>query len=390
MDQVHRIGTFNSILRIDSFDTTASVIMSSHRRLWLEEILKTDPYTLAGVKNLKDEPFKKDNIVIQAYTQEIIATVKDIAKISTFFRENFAHAQYAQNLMTRSLLDDPSLLADFVTNLTSAGSSEKQEVLESLVIEERLKKALLLLKKELLNAKLQSDLSKDVEKKISDRQREYFLHEQLKSIKKELGIEKDDKAALIAKFKEKAGKKAMPESVKKVFDEEIAKLSLLEGSSAEFNVTRNYLDWLSELPWGILSSENLDVNHASTVLDEDHYGLGDVKERILEFIAVGKLRGTVQGKILCLVGPPGVGKTSIGKSIARTLQRQFYRFSVGGLHDVAEIKGHRRTYIGAMPGKIIQCLKKTQTENPLVLIDESKSLFLSFFFFPSFRRACCD
>jgi len=381
MNQIHRIGTFNSILRIDSFENSTSVIMVSHRRIWLEEIIKSDPYVLAKVQNLKDEPYKKDNVVIQAYTQEIIATVKDIAKTSTFFRENFVHAQYTQNLMTRSLLDDPALLADFVTNLTSASSVDKQEVLESLVIEERLKKALLLLKKELLNAKIQSDLSKDVEKKISDRQREYFLHEQLKSIKKELGLQKDDKEALIAKFNEKASKKAMPEGVKKVFEEEIAKLSLLEGSSSEFNVTRNYLDWLSELPWGILSTENLDVIHAQKILDEDHYGLSDVKERILEFIAVGKLKGTVQGKILCLVGPPGVGKTSIGKSIARTLQREFFRFSVGGLHDVAEIKGHRRTYIGAMPGKIVQCLKKVQTENPLVLIDESKSPNYYYFFY---------
>lgn len=305
MNQIHRVGTFNSILRIDAMDNTASVIMSSHRRIWMENIVKTDPYVLAQVQNLKDEPYKKDNVVIQAYTQEIIATVKDIAKVSPFFRENFAHAQYAQNLMTRSLLDDPALLADFVTNLTSTGSAEKQEVLESLVIEERLEKALLLLKKELMNAKVQNELSKDVEKKISGRQREYFLHEQLKSIKKELGIEKDDKEAITTKFKERAAKKAMPDAVKKVFDEELTKLSFLEGSSSEFNVTRNYLDWLSDLPWGILSQENLDVAHASTILDEDHYGLGDVKERILEFIAVGKLRGTVQGKILCLVGPPG-------------------------------------------------------------------------------------
>lgn len=162
----------------------------------------------------------------------------------------------------------------------------------------------------------------------------------------------------------------MPEPVKKVFDEEINKLAHLEPAASEFNVTRNYLDWLTQIPWGQRSSENFGIQHAKQVLDEDHYGLKDVKDRILEFIAVGKLRGTVEGKILCMVGPPGVGKTSIGKSIARALNRQYYRFSVGGLTDVAEIKGHRRTYVGALPGRIIQALKKCQTENPLVLIDE--------------------
>ena len=160
----------------------------------------------------------------------------------------------------------------------------------------------------------------------------------------------------------------------KVIEEELQKLSGLESTSAEFNVTRNYLDWLTLLPWGKFSDEILDVNYAKRVLDKDHYGLDDVKERILEFIAVASLQGRPQGKIICLVGPPGVGKTSIGKSIAKALGRQYYRFSVGGLSDVAEIKGHRRTYVGAMPGKLVQCLKKTETKNPLVLIDEIDKL----------------
>jgi Lon-like ATP-dependent protease len=183
-------------------------------------------------------------------------------------------------------------------------------------------------------------------------------------------LESDGKDKLIQTFQEKADKLNMPEAVKKVFDEELSKLSHLEQAASEFNVTRNYLDWLTNMPWGQRSAENFGIQHAVTVLDEDHYGLKDVKDRILEFIAVGKLRGTVEGKILCMVGPPGVGKTSIGKSIARALGRQYYRFSVGGLADVAEIKGHRRTYVGALPGRIIQALKKVQTENPLILIDE--------------------
>lgn len=192
----------------------------------------------------------------------------------------------------------------------------------------------------------------------------------MKGIRRELGLESDGKDKLVEKFKEKANKLAMPEAVRKVFDEEVNKLAHLETAASEFNVTRNYLDWLTQIPWGQKSAENFGIPNAKKVLDEDHYGLQDVKDRILEFIAVGKLRGTVEGKIICFVGPPGVGKTSIGKSIARALNRQYYRFSVGGLTDVAEIKGHRRTYVGALPGRIIQALKKCQTENPLILIDE--------------------
>ena len=168
--------------------------------------------------------------------------------------------------------------------------------------------------------------------------------------------------------------KSIPKDWNGVIDEEINKLRFLDSHSSEFSVTRNYLDWLTILPWGLASEENLDLGLAAQVLDEDHYGLEDVKKRILEFIAVSQLKGSVQGKIICLSGPPGVGKTSIAKSIARSLSREFFRFSVGGLSDVAELKGHRRTYVGAMPGKAVQALKKTKTENPLILIDEIDKL----------------
>lgn len=240
----------------------------------------------------------------------------------------------------------------------------------------RLKLALELVKKDMEISKLQQAIAKAIEEKISGDQRRYLLNEQLKAIKKELGLETDDKTALSEKFRERleAKKDKCPPHVLQVIEEELTKLQLLEASSSEFNVTRNYLDWLTVLPWGNYSDENFDVHHAQQILDEDHYGLSDVKERILEFIAVGKLRGTSQGKIICLSGPPGVGKTSIGRSIARALNRQFYRFSVGGLADVAEIKGHRRTYVGAMPGKMVQCLKSVGTANPLVLIDEIDKL----------------
>lgn len=324
--------------------------------------------SVVDVENLVEEPHDKKDPIIRAVTSEIVNVFKEIANLNPLFRDQISTFSISHS--TGNVIDEPARLADFAAAVASGEVKELQEVLESLSVEERLQKALVVLKKELMNAQLQSKISKDVEAKIQKRQREYWLMEQMKGIKRELGIESDGKDKLVEKFKEKAEKLAMPEAVKKVFDEELNKLSHLEPAASEFNVTRNYLDWLTQIPWGQRSTENYSIGHAMGVLEEDHYGLKDVKDRILEFIAVGKLRGTVEGKIICFVGPPGVGKTSIGKSIARALNRQFYRFSVGGLTDVAEIKGHRRTYVGALPGRIIQALKKCQTENPLVLIDE--------------------
>ncbi|KAE8161628.1 Lon protease C-terminal proteolytic domain-containing protein [Aspergillus tamarii] len=330
--------------------------------------LRKYPVSLVNVENLAEEPYDKKSAIIRAVTSEIVNVCKEIASLNPLFRDQIS--AFYTDQFPGNLSDEPSKLADFAAAVSAGELHEMQEVLEIMNIEERLPKALVVLKKELMNAQLQSKISKDVEAKIQKRQREYWLMEQMKGIKRELGIESDGKDKLVEKFKEKAEKLAMPEAVKKVFDEELNKLAHLEPAASEFNVTRNYLDWLTQIPWGQKSVENFGIQNATTVLDEDHYGLKDVKDRILEFIAVGKLRGTVEGKILCLVGPPGVGKTSIGKSIARALNRQYYRFSVGGLTDVAEIKGHRRTYVGALPGRIIQALKKCQTENPLILIDE--------------------
>ncbi|PWY71607.1 ATP-dependent protease La [Aspergillus heteromorphus CBS 117.55] len=330
--------------------------------------LRKYPVSLVNVENLVEEPFDKKSPIIRAVTSEIVNVCKEIASLNPLFRDQIS--AFYTDQFPGNLSDEPAKLADFAAAVSAGELNEMQEVLEVMNIEERLPKALVVLKKELMNAQLQSKISKDVEAKIQKRQREYWLMEQMKGIKRELGIESDGKDKLVEKFKGKAEKLAMPDAVKKVFDEELNKLAHLEPAASEFNVTRNYLDWLTQIPWGQKSVENFGIKHAMTVLDEDHYGLKDVKDRILEFIAVGKLRGTVEGKIICLVGPPGVGKTSIGKSIARALNRQYYRFSVGGLTDVAEIKGHRRTYVGALPGRIIQALKKCQTENPLILIDE--------------------
>ncbi|ERF76695.1 Lon protease [Endocarpon pusillum Z07020] len=324
--------------------------------------------SLVNVENLAEQPHEKRDPVIRATTSEIVNVFKEVANLNPLFKDQISDFSMSQS--AGNVIEEPAKLADFAAAVAAGETSELQDVLQEMDVAARLQKALIVLKKELMNAKLQSKISKDVEQKIQKRQREYWLMEQMKGIRRELGIESDGKDKLVEKFKEKAEKLAMPDAVKKVFEEELNKLAHLEPAASEFNVTRNYLDWITQIPWGQKSAENFGIKNAMSVLDEDHYGLKDVKDRILEFIAVGKLRGTVEGKILCFVGPPGVGKTSIGKSIARALNRQYYRFSVGGLTDVAEIKGHRRTYVGALPGRIIQALKKCQTENPLILIDE--------------------
>ena len=370
LKDINKIGVVAQIVNvIPVADSASTAIVYPHRRVRALDLLSSPEDSISNIKieNYPDEPYDKNNRFLRAVSQEIYTTLADIAKLNPFFREHITHHN-----ISPSVFEDPAKLADFVAVLCSTDPKELQEILESAVIEERLRKALILLKKELLNAQLQHTISKDVETKLNQRQREYLLHEQLKSIKKELGIETDTKEKLIQQFSERASKINFPEYVKRVFDEELNKLSTLEPAGAEFNITRSYLDWLTQLPWQKYSEDLYDIKKAKEILDQDHYGMDEVKKRILEFIAVAKLKGSPSGKILCFVGPPGVGKSSIGKSISRALNREFFRFSVGGLTDVAEIKGHRRTYVGAMPGKLIQALKKVQTENPVVLIDESK------------------
>uniref|UniRef100_A0A182M6P9 Lon protease homolog, mitochondrial n=1 Tax=Anopheles culicifacies TaxID=139723 RepID=A0A182M6P9_9DIPT len=323
------------------------------------------PLLMVEVENVKHESFKNTEEV-KALTQEVIKTIRDIITMNPLYRESLQQMLH-QN---QRVVDNPVYLCDLGASLSAAEPAELQEILEEMDIPKRLMLSLSLLKKELELSKLQAKIGREVEEKVKQQHRKYILQEQLKVIKKELGIEKDDKDAIGEKYRERIKEKVVPKAVADVIEEELTKLNFLESHSSEFNVTRNYLDWLTTLPWGVMSEENLDIDQASKILDEDHYGMDDIKKRILEFIAVSQLKGTTQGKILCFHGPPGVGKTSIARSIAKALNREYFRFSVGGMTDVAEIKGHRRTYVGAMPGKLIQCLKKTKTENPLVLIDE--------------------
>ncbi|CAL7945330.1 unnamed protein product [Xylocopa violacea] len=325
----------------------------------------TQPLLMAEVVNITHEKFRQTE-EIKALTQELVKTIRDIISMNPLYRESLQQMLH----QGQRVVDNPVYLSDLGAALTGADAQELQQVLEEMDISKRLRLSLALLKKEYELSKLQQKIGREVEEKVKQQHRKYILHEQLKVIKKELGLEKDDKDAIGEKYRERIRQKTVPKAVMDVLEEELNKLNFLESHSSEFNVTRNYLDWLTSMPWGITSTENLNLQQAIEILDKDHYGMEDIKKRILEFIAVSQLKGSTQGKILCFHGPPGVGKTSIAKSISRALNREYFRFSVGGMTDVAEIKGHRRTYVGAMPGKVIQCLKKTKTENPLVLIDE--------------------
>ncbi|RLN87122.1 hypothetical protein BBJ28_00016832 [Nothophytophthora sp. Chile5] len=372
LSEIHHVGSFARIDNLLPFDVNSvQVLMVSQRRITIDDIRDEGPPLRVNISNLENPPFDRKNKLIRAYTNEIVATLREIVKLNPLFKD---HMQYFSQ---RIDINNPYKLADFAASVTTADGEELQQVMEEMSCELRLKKALELITKELELSKVQQVIKEQVEEKVSKNQRNYLLMEQLKAIKRELGMEKDDKDAMITKYRERLAAfepGSIPEAVNEVVEDELNKMSMLEKNSSEFNVTRNYLDWLTQLPWGKATDENFDLAKAKQILDEDHYGLSDIKERILEFIAVSKLKGDVQGKILCFVGPPGVGKTSIGQSIARSLNREFFRFSVGGLSDVAEIKGHRRTYVGAMPGKVIQCLKTTQSSNPLILIDEIDKL----------------
>lgn len=300
----------------------------------------------------------------RAYALAIINTIKELLPLNPLYSEGLK--AYLQNFSPR----EPSPLTDFAAALTTASADDLQDILETVPLLNRMEKTLVLLKKELEVAKLQSQITEQVNEQISKEQRRFFLREQLKVIQQELGIAKDDRTSDIELFEDRMAKLAPPEAVQKRFEDEINKLSVLESGSPEYGVTRNYLDWLTQVPWGVVSKDNLDLTNARKVLEKHHAGLDDVKDRIIEFLAVGNMLGEVRGSIILLVGPPGVGKTSIGRSIAESLNRPFYRFSVGGMRDEAEIKGHRRTYIGAMPGKLVQALKETGTSNPVIMLDE--------------------
>ncbi len=342
---------------------TIQFIAEGQQRLRIRKWISTEPPFVAQVEYLDDEE-TSDEQEVKAYAMAILAAIKELVKINPLYNEEL------KLYLARFTPNQPSRLADFAANLSTSSGEDLQDVLATLALRPRMERVLGLLKKELDVGRLQVEISQQVEKQMSEQQRKFFLKEQLKVIQQELGLAKDDRTADVERFRDRMSSLQPSEEASKRFDEEIGKLSVLESGSPEYAVTRNYLDWLTGLPWGTYSEDVLDLEHAQTVLDQDHAGLKDVKDRIIEFLAVGKLKGAVSGSILLLVGPPGVGKTSIGRSVANALGRTFYRFSVGGMRDEAEIKGHRRTYIGAMPGKFLQALKDVEVANPVIMLDE--------------------
>ncbi len=362
-NDIHTVGVSAKIVRVIPMDQGgAQVIVNMEKRIIREEAMMNGKRLYAKVRYHEDTPLVTREM--KAYSASIIQTIKELLKLNPLFKEEL------QLFLSHSDLSEPGKLADFAVALTTATRDELQDVLETFEIPKRVDKSLRLLRKELDLSQLQNRINQKIDANITKSQKEYFLREQLKTIKKELGLEKDEKALEIEKFEKRLKKKQVPEDVMKTIKEELNKFSLLEPHASEFGVTRNYLDWLTNIPWGLKSSNDVSLKKAEEILEDEHYGLEEVKKRIAEFISVAKLAKTMRGNIICLVGPPGVGKTSIGKSIAHALNRKFFRFSVGGMRDESEIKGHRRTYVGAQPGKIIQALKHCQTMNPVILIDE--------------------
>ena len=362
-DDFYEMGTVCRIHKVVQNDEKLQVFVEGLQRFRIDRWLSRErPFAVRA--HYFPEAEAPESGDVKAYSVAIINTIKELLPLNPLYGEELKF------FLTRFGPDQPSRLADFAASLTTASKMELQDVLRTVDLEPRLEKVLFLLKKELELARTQARISERVEEKINEQQRQFFLREQLKAIQKELGIAKDDRTAEIEVFRERLATLILPEAANKRIEEELQKMAVLEMGSPEYAVTRNYLEWLTLLPWGRYSSDKIDLKQARAILDRDHDGLDDVKDRIIEFLAVGAMKGEVAGSILLLVGPPGVGKTSIGRSIASSLGRTFYRFSVGGMRDEAEIKGHRRTYIGAMPGKFIQAIREVGVANPIIMLDE--------------------
>lgn len=365
-------GTVFQVMRIIPVgQNSVQVLGRGISRFTRQRVTLVKPQLRWEVHYHPDGKDKPDND-LRAYMMAISDQIKELLKLNPLFQEQV-------NMVVSQLnYDLPGQTMDVISNLLSSEAEALQELLETFDLYERANRLLELIKKDLEIARIQKRINQQIEEKVSKQQKEFFLREQLKAIKKELGIEKEEGESEVEKIEAKLKGKSLPEEAAKVVDTELDKLRALNAQSPEFSVTRNYLETISELPWGVYSDDNDDIAKAREVLDRDHYGLDEVKERILEFLSTVIKRGRISGSIICLVGPPGVGKTSVGRSIASALNRQFFRFSVGGMRDEAEIKGHRRTYIGAMPGKLIQALKRTETSNPVIMLDEIDKIGTSF------------
>jgi len=366
---IYRVGVLCKIAKkIRLPDGSVNILVHGIKRYRAKKVYKEKSLLMATVEVFND--ILETDEELDAYTRSVINQVKKLSEINPYFNEE----------MKLAMLNTPSpgALADLVAFALSLDISEGQDFLETLVVKKRFAKLLVYLKREQDVADIQKKISDEVNDKVNKYQREYFLREQLKVIRTELGLDEDDKSRDIARIHEAIANIKMSEEAVVAVKEELNRLEVIADSSPEYNVSRTYLNWMIDIPWDKATEDSVDIKKARTILEADHYGLEKAKERILELLAVRKLKPAYDGTILCFAGPPGVGKTSLGKSIARALGRKFYRFSLGGMRDEAEIKGHRRTYVGAMPGKIIQALKRVGVNNPVIMLDEIDKLGKSF------------
>ncbi len=370
ISELYTYGTAAKIFKkINLPDGSINLLINTIKRFRIEKIISEKPYFVAQVEYLDEEIIKK-NLEIKALTRSIISQLKILSENNPLISEEVK--------LTLVNVDDPGRIADFVTTILNLEKNEYQEILETISIKTRLEKVLQYLQKEMDVHNLQKKIQSQINEKIDKQQKEFFLREQLKVIKSELGMDADERTRDMNVMKKKLEELKLQGEVKEKTEDELAKLSLIDPNSSEYPVTRNYLETILSLPWNLKTTDSFDLAKSEKILNKDHYGLDDVKKRILEFLAVKKLKKEARGSIICLVGPPGAGKTSLGKSIAKALNRKFFRMSLGGMRDEAEIKGHRRTYIGAMPGKIIQGLKITKTKNPVFMLDEIDKLGQSY------------
>lgn len=367
-DDLYTIGCLAAIVKMVKLpEDHMSVLLQGQYRVQVREYTQTTPYLKAKIDVIRED-FEKDVV-----TEALMVSIKTLFQRAV---ELSPHLPSEVGMMVMNM-EDPRILADLIASNFNISVAEKQEILELSNVKQRLEKVTTLLNKELQVLELGSKIQGELKKEMDKNQREYYLREQLKAIQRELG-EEDERTLEVKELKHRVEKAQMPPDVLQMAQKELDRLAKMPPSAAEYTVSRTYLDWLIELPWAVTTEDNLNIGEAQRVLDEDHYDLDKVKKRILEYLAVRALKPDMKGPILCFAGPPGTGKTSLGKSIARALGRKFIRMSLGGVRDEAEIRGHRRTYVGALPGRIIQGIKKAGSHNPVFMLDEVDKIGMDF------------
>ncbi len=358
---LHKVGTAARIIKkVNLPDGGINIFISTVKRFKIRKTLHNSAPMAAAVEYLDDE--EANTFEVKALTRALISEMKEVSENNPLFSE-----EMRLNMVN---IDNPGKIADFIASILNVDKDEQQKILETVNVRQRMEQVLVFIKKEQELLRVQKKIQSELNDRIEKNQREYFLREEMRSIQEELGETPDGNDTDYQKFKKKIAEFNFEGEIKETVDSELSKLSVMDPNSSEWLVTRNYLETICQLPWKVPAVDDYDLGRAKKILEDDHFGLDDVKKRIVEYLAVRKMKKDAKGSILLLVGPPGVGKTSVGKSIANAMNKPFYRFSVGGMRDEAEIKGHRRTYIGAMPGKIIQGLKITKSSTPVFLIDE--------------------